>query len=50
MRDENEVQKMADKATDLYHSADSEVEKAIADAVATALDWVLDENMDESPI
>lgn len=55
MRDEDEIQELADKANDYANGKrlnvdGSDVSGLFAAGVATALDWVLDEDMEESPL
>lgn len=55
MRDEDEVQEMADIASDYANgkrvrTSGPDVSKVFAEGVMAALDWVLDEEMDEKPL
>jgi hypothetical protein len=45
MRDEDEIQKMADKASDMAEKPSQYFSMTYEDGVRAALDWVLDETI-----
>lgn len=52
MRDEDEIQKMADRASDFANgkrvkAEGGNVDRRFAEGVMAALDWVLDEDSDD---
>jgi len=50
MRDESEVQDMADKAATLVRVAAVPAKTDYLRGVEAALDWVLDEDMEDGPV